>query len=85
MGLASLQPRSEEIQKLRSGAASSEYTALPGLGFYWDCDSTNMPRLTALKMAVCIDFACQGKLPRRAKKTAAAKIILGWTTGASGI
>jgi hypothetical protein len=39
-----------------------------------------MPRLTALKMAVCIDFACQGKLPRRAKKTAAAKIILGWAS-----
>jgi hypothetical protein len=51
-----------EIQKLRSGAASSEYAAPPGLKFCWDCGSKNMSRLTALKMA-------------------AAKIILGWTTG----
>jgi hypothetical protein len=35
-----------------------------------------MPRLTALKTAVCKVLAC------RAKKTAAAKISLGWTTGA---
>jgi hypothetical protein len=55
-----------EFQKLRSGAVSSEYTAPTGLEFCWDCGSTNMPRLTALK-------------------TAAAKIIWGWTTGVSCI
>jgi hypothetical protein len=50
-----------EIQKLRSGAASSEYTAPPGLEFCWDCGSTNMPRLTALKMAVCKNLAAPGE------------------------
>jgi membrane protease subunit (stomatin/prohibitin family) len=50
-----------EIQKLRSRAASSEYTAPPGLKFCWDCGSTNRPRLTALKMAVCKDLAAPDK------------------------
>jgi hypothetical protein len=60
-----------EIQKLRSGAASSEYAAPPGLKFCCDCGSTNMPRLRALK------WPSAKTLPRRAKKTAAAKINFG--------
>jgi hypothetical protein len=74
-----------EIQKLRSGAASSEYATPPGLKFYWDCGSTNMPRLTALKNGRLHRLCLPGKHPRRAKKTATAKIILGWTIGAIGV